>query len=157
MRIIGIVAVDEEYGIARDSKIPWRNSRDLRFFREITTSGHNPSVVMGRKTFVTIGHALPNRTNYVLTTNIPKSRTIERDEKDTSEIHFLSSPEPLLTTDATLYIIGGRNVYKWFADRNLYDEFYVSRIKGRYGCDIFINAALVWWRFHDCAPPSGLV
>ena len=53
--IIGIAAVDRKGAIGKGGKLPWHYSADMKFFRE-TTTGH--AVVMGRKTWVTIGKPL---------------------------------------------------------------------------------------------------
>src|ERR1051325_4751 len=61
--IIGIAAVDRKGAIGKGGKLPWHYSADMKFFRE-TTTGH--AVVMGRKTWLTIGKPLKNRLNIVL-------------------------------------------------------------------------------------------
>ncbi|MGD9925623.1 MAG: dihydrofolate reductase [Pseudorhodoplanes sp.] len=62
--IILVVAVAENGVIGRDNKLPWRIRSDLKFFKSVTM---NKPVVMGRKTFVSIGRPLPGRTNIVVT------------------------------------------------------------------------------------------
>jgi dihydrofolate reductase len=59
-----ILATDKDYGIAKDHKIPWYFSEDLKHFKKITV---NKTVIMGRKTFESIGKPLPNRENVVIT------------------------------------------------------------------------------------------
>ena len=61
--IYHVVAVAENSVIGHDNKLPWHFSSDLKFFKNLTT-GH--TVVMGRKTFDSIGKALPNRENIVI-------------------------------------------------------------------------------------------
>ena len=61
--IIGIVAIAQNFAIGKGGKLPWHYSSDLKFFKE-TTIGN--AIVMGRKTFDSIGKALPNRLNIVL-------------------------------------------------------------------------------------------
>ncbi len=58
-----IVAVDEENGMGKDNKLPWHLPADLKHFKSLTT-GH--PILMGRKTFDSIGKALPNRKNIVI-------------------------------------------------------------------------------------------
>lgn len=62
--IILVVAVAENGVIGRDNALPWRIKSDLKFFRSVTM---NKPVVMGRKTYVSIGKPLPGRTNIVVT------------------------------------------------------------------------------------------
>ena len=59
-----IVAYDKNLAIGKDNTLVWRQSADLKRFKELT-SGH--TVVMGRKTFESIGKPLPNRRNIVIT------------------------------------------------------------------------------------------
>jgi dihydrofolate reductase len=62
--IILVVAVAENGVIGRDNTLPWRIRSDLRFFKTVTM---NKPVVMGRKTYISIGRPLPGRTNIVVT------------------------------------------------------------------------------------------
>jgi dihydrofolate reductase len=62
--IILVVAVAENGVIGRDNTLPWRIKSDLKFFRSVTM---NKPVVMGRKTYVSVGKPLPGRTNIVIT------------------------------------------------------------------------------------------
>ncbi len=61
-----IVAMDKNRAIGKQGKLPWRLSADMAYFKKMT-SGH--PVVMGRKTFESIGRALPDRANIVITRN----------------------------------------------------------------------------------------
>src|SRR4029453_1608028 len=105
--IIGIAAVDRKGAIGKGGKLPWHYSADMKFFREKTT-GHG--VVMGRKTWLTIGKPLKNRLNIVLSrdSNIEpqESLIVLRDVE--SVISFSES----LTTD--LFVIGGAQIYGAF-------------------------------------------
>jgi dihydrofolate reductase len=105
--IIGIAAVDRKSAIGKGGKLPWHYSADMKFFRE-TTTGH--AVVMGRKTWLTIGKPLKNRLNIVLSrdSNIEpqESLIVLRDVE--SVISFSES----LTTD--LFVIGGAQIYSAF-------------------------------------------
>lgn len=62
--IILVVAVAENGVIGRDNALPWRIKSDLKFFRSVTM---NKPVVMGRKTWPSVGKPLPGRTNIVVT------------------------------------------------------------------------------------------
>ncbi|HYC43532.1 MAG TPA: dihydrofolate reductase [Noviherbaspirillum sp.] len=61
-----VVAIDEKRGIGIDNKLPWHLPEDLAHFKR-TTMGH--PIIMGRKTFDSIGRPLPNRRNIVITRN----------------------------------------------------------------------------------------
>ena len=105
--IIGIAAVDRKGAIGKGGKLPWHYSADMKFFRE-TTTGH--AVVMGRKTWLTIGKPLKNRLNIVLS----RDSTIEPQESLVvfSDIESALSFSQSLTTD--LFVIGGAQIYEAF-------------------------------------------
>lgn len=105
--IIGIAAVDRKGAIGKGGKLPWHYPADMKFFRE-TTTGH--AVVMGRKTWLTIGKPLKNRLNLVLS----RDSTIEPQESLLvfSDIESVLSFSSSLTTD--LFVIGGAQIYEAF-------------------------------------------
>ena len=84
--IIGIAAVDRKGAIGKGGKLPWHYSADMKFFRE-TTTGH--AVVMGRKTWLTLGKPLKNRLNIVLS----RDSTIEPDESLLVLTDIMFSPQ----------------------------------------------------------------
>nr|AIA18269.1 Dihydrofolate reductase [uncultured bacterium] len=105
--IIGIVAVSKNNAIGKQGKLPWHYSADMKFFRE-TTTGH--AVVMGRKTWVSLGKPLKNRLNIVLS----RDSNIEPQEslvvlRDLDSVLSLNSS---LQTD--LFVIGGAQIYTEF-------------------------------------------
>ena len=105
--IKGIAAVDRKGAIGKGGKLPWHYSADMKFFRENTT-GH--AVVMGRKTWLTIGKPLKNRLNIVLS----RDSNIEPQESliVLSDIESVISFSEKLTTD--LFVIGGAQIYSAF-------------------------------------------
>jgi dihydrofolate reductase len=108
--IIGIAAVDRQGAIGKRGKLPWHYAVDMKFFRE-TTTGH--AVVMGRKTWVTLGKPLKNRLNIVLS----RDSSIEPQESllVLSDIDAVLSLYESLTTD--LFVIGGAQIYEAFLPR----------------------------------------
>ena len=105
--ITGIAAVDRKGAIGKGGKLPWHYSSDMKFFRE-TTTGH--AVVMGRKTWLTIGKPLKNRLNIVLS----RDSSIEPQESllVLSDIDSVLSFNNSITTD--LFVIGGAQIYEAF-------------------------------------------
>jgi dihydrofolate reductase len=105
--IIGIAAVDRKGAIGKGGKLPWHYSADMKFFRE-TTTGH--AVVMGRKTWLTLGKPLKNRLNIVLS----RDPSIEPQESllVLTDIDSVISLNNSLTTD--LFVIGGAQIYTAF-------------------------------------------
>lgn len=104
--IIGIVAISQNFAIGKDGKIPWHYSSDLKFFKQTTTGN---TVVMGRKTFESIGKSLPNRLNIVLS----RANEIENTIVLRSKAEVLKLVKYL---KGDLFIMGGANIYREFAD-----------------------------------------
>ena len=105
--IIANVAVSKNNAIGKKGKLPWHYSADMKFFRE-TTTGH--AVVMGRKTWLSLGKPLKNRLNIVLSrdSNIEPQESLVVLRDIDSVLSFSTS----LTTD--LFVIGGAQIYKEF-------------------------------------------
>ena len=108
--IIGIAAVDRQGAIGKNGRLPWHYSADMKFFRE-TTTGH--AVVMGRKTWLTLGKPLKNRLNIVLS----RDASLEPQESllVLSDVDSALSLYESLTTD--LFVIGGAQIYEAFLQR----------------------------------------
>jgi len=105
--IIAIVAVSKNNAIGKKGKLPWHYSADMKFFRE-TTTGH--AVVMGRKTWLSLGKPLKNRLNIVLS----RDSNIEPQESLVvlRDVEAVLSFSKSLTTD--LFVIGGAQIYSEF-------------------------------------------
>lgn len=104
-----IAAMSKNRVIGKDNQLIWKLSSDLKRFKELTNG--NP-VVMGRKTYESIGKPLPNRRNIIITRNLEY-------EVDGCEI-VSSLEEALLLTNNNCFIIGGGEIYKQsleFADK----------------------------------------
>lgn len=130
MRIIVIAAADERLGIGRDGKIPWHNPEDLKQFRRYTLGN---AVVMGRKTYDSIGHALKGRINIVVSKDAEfKPNDVDFICNDPKNIPELRGMLP----DMDIFVIGGQKIYEAVWD--IADLFYITRIEGDYGCDTFI-------------------
>src|SRR5208282_4747050 len=92
-----IVAVAENDVIGRANRLPWRLSADLRRFKALTLGKH---VLMGRKTYESIGHALPGRTNLVL------SRSADFAPGDCSVVASVDAARTAAGPGAALMVIG---------------------------------------------------
>lgn len=143
--LIAIVAMTPERIIGHAGALPWHLPEDLAFFKK-TTSGF--PIIMGRKTFDSIGRALPKRRNIVLT----------RDENWSAEdVEVIHSPEELFALaelGKQAFIIGGSEVYKAFMD--LTDEMIVSHVTHDYpGDTIFPEFEQVFPVSEDLASFDG--
>lgn len=104
MKISLVVATDENGLIGKNNQLPWHMPADLKRFKEITT-GH--TIIMGRKTFESIGRPLPNRKNVVITRqdnySVPEGVVVVNSLEDALE---LSRNEP------EVFVIGGSEIFK---------------------------------------------
>ncbi|MEC7059383.1 MAG: dihydrofolate reductase [Candidatus Thermoplasmatota archaeon] len=96
-----IFACDEEGAIGKDGDLPWRQSSDLQFFKRTTL---NKTVVMGRKTWDSLGRPLPKRRNIVMT----RSGLID-------DVETMSFEEVMaLAENEEVVVIGGGEIYALF-------------------------------------------
>jgi dihydrofolate reductase len=108
-RIVQVAAVAENGVIGRDGDIPWSISEDLKHFRAVTRDN---TVVMGRRTFESIGHPLPYRTNVVVT----RDRSWAYDGVFVA--HGIDEAIALAQDfDGDVMVIGGAQVYAAAMDR----------------------------------------
>jgi dihydrofolate reductase len=98
-----VVAVSENDVIGRANQLPWRLPADLRHFKSLTM-GH--TILMGRKTYESIGKALPGRTNWVL------SRSSDFAPADCKVVRSLEAGQLGVGGDGPLMVIGGAEVYR---------------------------------------------
>ena len=118
-----IVAVARGGVIGADGKMPWHIPEDLQYFKR-TTTGH--VIVMGRKTFESLGRPLPNRTNVVVT------RQKDYRPEGVEVVHSL---EDAVRKYPDAFIIGGAEIYRQAL--TLADKLYLTRIDAAYEGDTF--------------------
>ena len=103
MRISIIVAAAQNRTIGRDGDLPWKLSSDLKRFKKLTMGHH---IIMGRKTFESIGRLLPGRTTVVITRQeaytVPDGGLVA---------HSLDEAITLAKDDDEAFIIGGAQLY----------------------------------------------
>jgi dihydrofolate reductase len=99
-----VVAYAHGRVIGKDGTLPWKLPNDLRYLQQLTT-GH--TVVMGRKTFDSIGHPLPNRRNIVLTHDTALAFPGVIMAYSIDEVLSLAKQEDV-------FILGGESIYKRF-------------------------------------------
>lgn len=136
MKISIIVAVDENWVIGKRGGLPWRLPADLKHFKTLTV-GH--TVIMGRRTYDSIGRPLPDRINIVLSASKNLSIPGCIMAKSIKEaIDF--SPE-----DREVFIIGGAEIYNQFLP--FVQRVYLTRIHYKFDGDIFFpKLDLSEWR-----------
>ena len=120
-----IVALDAQRGIGANNTLPWRLPEDLAHFKR-TTTGH--PVIMGRKTFDSIGRPLPNRRNIVVTRNGAWRH-------DGVEAVASLADAVALAGAGDAFIIGGAQIFAESMD--IADCMIVTEIAHTFDCDTF--------------------
>lgn len=128
MKLSLIVAIAENHVIGNNNELIWHLPADLKMFRRLTT-GH--PIIMGRKTFDSIGKPLPNRTSVVITRNT--DLTIEGCVMVNSLEEATLEAQKIETAEA--FIIGGAAIYELAID--LVDTMYVTEIHHSFEGDAF--------------------
>lgn len=127
MQLSIIVAASENHVIGRNNALIWHLSADLKHFKALTT-GH--AVIMGRKTFESIGKALPDRRNIVVSRN-PEFMA-EGGEVTASVEDALA----LVAGEEEVFVIGGGRIYNELWNRA--DRLYLTRVHIETEGDTFI-------------------
>lgn len=115
--------------IGKDNALPWHLPADLRAFRK-TTMGK--PIVMGRRTFESIGKALPGRTNIVL------SRDASFEATGCSVVHCVEAALAVAGPVDELMVIGGAAIFAEFLDRA--GRMYLTVVEGVFAGDVFFPA-----------------
>ncbi|MPR33081.1 dihydrofolate reductase [Salmonirosea aquatica] len=143
-----LVAVSNNGVIGRDNQLLWRLPDDLKRFKQLT-QGH--PIIMGRKTFESIGKPLPGRTSIVIT----------RSPGYIAEgTYVVNSLEEALTVarqhhSEEAFIIGGGEIYRQVQEKKLADRLYITRVLADIEGDTFFEVLdeakwqLVSEEFHD--------
>ena len=113
-----IVARSQNHVIGRDNQMPWKISADLQFFKRVTM-GH--PVIMGRKTWESIGRPLPGRRNIVVTRN--QNLQLQGGEV----VHSLEEALNSLAEFPRVFVIGGEQLFTQAFP--LADQLYLTEIK----------------------------
>jgi dihydrofolate reductase len=119
MAIIGIVAVSRNLAIGKNGRLPWHFSEDLKHFKQTTTGN---AILMGKKTFDSLGKPLQGRLNIVLSSSSALSTN--------ENLIIISSVEQALCLsnflNCDLFVIGGAKTFEAF--HNYIDRWIVTRI-----------------------------
>ncbi|NJM36887.1 MAG: dihydrofolate reductase [Akkermansiaceae bacterium] len=138
--LTAIVAMTPDRIIGNQGSLPWHLPEDLAFFKK-TTSGR--PIVMGRKTYESIGRPLPKRRNIVLTRDLSwKAEGVET-------IHHIDELASLPALEGQVFIIGGSEIYAAFLPE--LDGLLVSHIFENYPGDTHLPV------FENLFPRSEII
>ena len=130
-----VVAIAENYAIGKNNQLLWHMPADLKHFKQIT-SGH--TVIMGRRTYDSVGKPLPNRRNIIITRqdiSIPGCEVV----KSVDEALELCAGEE------EVFIVGGAEIYKLAMDQT--DRIYLTIIHHSFDADtVFPEIDYMQWK-----------
>jgi len=145
-----IVATSENGVIGMNDDMPWGRNMpsDLKHFQHITTLGESNVVIMGRKTYDSIGKALPGRVNYVITRNRNKDETdyIDAEVFNTIEdaLAHAQGLEYFLKLELDVHIIGGASIYNQVIEMGVVDRIHHTLIEEEFEGDTFFYVPEDW-------------
>lgn len=123
-----IVAIANNNVIGKDNTLIWHLPEDLKRFKKLTT-GH--TIIMGRKTFESLGKILPNRKHVVLT----KNKNYKIDNENVEVVYSISDIEKYINDSEEHFIIGGAKIYSLlFPYAN---KMYITKINESFEGDVF--------------------
>lgn len=130
-----IVAVGNNNVIGKDNKLIWHLPADLKYFKSLTMGHH---IIMGRKTFESIGKALPGRTSIIV------SRQPTYKIPGCIVVHSLEEAVNVANNDPEIFIIGGAEIFK--ESLHLVNRIYLTRIYEDFEGDTFFDIDLSNWK-----------
>jgi len=128
VRVVAIAAMAENRAIGQGNKIPWNVPEDMKWFREAT---RGKTLLMGRKTYESIGRPLPHRRTVVLT-------RLAVPIDDVAVIASLTDLPQVLGEAEELWVCGGSEIYA--LTLSWWDELWLTRIKRTVEGDAFFPA-----------------
>ena len=126
MKVSIIVTIGKNKVIGKDNSLPWKLPADMKHFKELTTG---KPVIMGRKTFESIGKPLPNRTNFIIT------RNQEYKAEGCVVVHSIDEALKASEGNEEVMVIGGAQIYKEFLPRA--NKMYLTIIDADFEGDAF--------------------
>ena len=123
-----IIAIDKHFLIGNNNTLPWPHLKtDMQHFRALSMG---KTIVMGRKTFQSIGKALPGRKNIVITRDATFSAP------DVTVYHSVDDVLEETKNEPEVCIIGGASIYKEFLPFT--DTIYLTKIDGVFEGDVYL-------------------
>ncbi|MDO3693594.1 dihydrofolate reductase [Wenyingzhuangia sp. chi5] len=121
-----IAAIGDNNELGKNNDLIWHLPADLKRFKQITTGHH---IIMGRKTYESIGKPLPNRTTIIITRN--KNYKVE----GCITTNSLENAIEIAKNDDNAYVIGGAKIYNKAID--LVDELDICEVHRSFDADVF--------------------
>jgi dihydrofolate reductase len=126
MRLSIIVAMDDNQLIGQDNALPWHLPADLGYFKRTTTG---KTVLMGRKTYESIGRPLPSRRNVII------SRNTDFRAEGCEVVSSIDQALELSRHDDEVMVMGGASFYEQMLPN--VDRLYITQIEGTHEGDAY--------------------
>ena len=137
-----IVAKASNNGIGKNNQLMWHISEDMKRFKEITT---NHTIIMGRKTFESLGRVLPNRKHVVLTTN----KNFKVEDSNVEVVNSIYDIKKYIESDEECIVIGGAKIYELLLP--YVKKMYITEINKSFDADTFFpKIDEKQWRKVEC-------
>ncbi|MDA9936103.1 dihydrofolate reductase [Gammaproteobacteria bacterium] len=132
MIISHLVALSNNFVIGVNNELPWKLKKDLQHFSAYT---QNKAIVMGRKTFESIGRPLPNRKNIVISSWLEPQEGLEVVANLNHAIEVASQWNKDNSTEEEIVLIGGGYVFK--ESKNIVNKLVLTRVECEIDGDVF--------------------
>ena len=123
-----IAAIGLNNALGKNNDLIWHLPSDLKRFKK-TTTGY--PIIMGRKTFESIGRPLPNRTNVIVT------RNSDYQQEGCETVNGLKEAIDLVSNQENAFIIGGAQIYKQAIEEKLADELDITLVQEKFEADVY--------------------
>ncbi|MDC0332081.1 dihydrofolate reductase [Gammaproteobacteria bacterium] len=132
MIISHLVALSNNFVIGVNNELPWKLKKDLQHFSAYT---QNKAIVMGRKTFESIGRPLPNRKNIVISSWLEPQEGLEVVSNLNQAIEVASQWNKDNSTEEEIVLIGGGYVFK--ESKKIVNKLVLTRVECEIDGDVF--------------------
>lgn len=136
-----LVAADEANGIGKDNRLIWHIPDDLKRFKALTMGR---KIIMGRKTYESIGRPLPGRENIVV------SRTADLQIPGCTVVNTIEQAVALILPDEEAFVIGGSEIYRQLLPQC--KRLYLTRVHHSFEADAFFPEIDDNWLIEKISP-----
>ena len=123
-----IVAIANNNVIGKDNKLIWHLPEDLKRFKRLTT---NHTIIMGRRTFESLGRILPDRKHVILCNDME----MNIDDENVEVLEDISELEDYISSDEENFVIGGATIYKLLMPYA--NKLYITKINESFDGDVY--------------------
>ena len=132
MIISHLVALSNNFVIGVNNDLPWKLKKDLQHFSAYT---QNKAIVMGRKTFESIGRPLPNRKNIVISSSLESQESLEVVPNLNQAIEIANQWNKDNSAEEEIVLIGGGYVFE--ESKNIVNKLVLTRVECEIDGDVF--------------------